>query len=326
MVAWPLVHGTRDTRVRPESLCACGFPCRLSHVFEFRYDTQITTLPTCRVQSEHYRVSACFLRYIHGVFFSNEYCIDQRLPEEDGIDGCDEASTFLSVYEKPLCKVLSTIESHIQLLGQLAVESKPDLGTVAELEARHFHNEENAFSGIVLDIMLPFLRDLFRGGWLLELEDVDVMHKYEAKLIRAMDGEPSPSIEKLQEHQSRRGSSVLYSDAASSPATIQREIFITLRNIIRGLNALGSRPCCLHWEKAREAVGEVLKNCLDQPLSRTEPSQLLVPESSALYSVVLKVHSDIEKIRANLEKEGLSGVSGDNAANICFARREHVGT
>ena len=128
-------------------------------------------IPECEMVSgvalRHPALKGCFLRYMHGIYFSRPASVASSSsssadrPGEGGgdVDAEDRADAILVRHQSALVSVFSEFKIYLKLLHRLQLDSATDAMTAGLFE------EQEDFEHVVVDVVLPFLKDFFSGTW-----------------------------------------------------------------------------------------------------------------------------------------------------------------
>ena len=112
--------------------------------------------------SKHVALKGVFLRYMHGIYFSRSLATNSALTgggdaaaQADEM-GDDDSDMFFHRNKEALLARFGELNRYLRLLLQLQKE---------DFDSELLCEEEKDFENVVVDVVLPFLKDFFSGDW-----------------------------------------------------------------------------------------------------------------------------------------------------------------
>jgi hypothetical protein len=228
------------------------------------------------LRSRHYVLKGSFLRCMHGFYFSKFGAESSGADTSSGAGGAmgagdgdngdgndgDAARDLMFNQNQPtMLEVFSDLNGYLRLLHKLQSVT---------FDEKRLNEEEEDFENIVVDVVLPFLRDFFRGNWPLNLDQQataatagQVMDELRISLAAAGGG-VDENERSLSAQRGRGGSNT--SGSKTPPQGGERGHTSLLRicalkernNIVLNLAKLGKSEHIQGWENARMGVDEAL--------------------------------------------------------------------
>jgi hypothetical protein len=311
------------------------------------------------ISLNHPVLKGCFVRYMHGTYFSRA-----NASSSSGSDGAGEDSVGTDVEDRGEMLVERHQKDIVNLFGEfnnyLRLFHRFQLDSAASAMTATLYEEEELFENVVVDVVLPFLKDFFTGTWSLMPPSFGDLRGSTGILGGGFDEgghggggggrggtDTPPSAYSSQERSDRSHSAGMPYKGNTTPKgnsggggggynnrSLLWKCARHPSSIVHQLSKLAAHDKIQKWENARVGVLEALVAARSRRIGGSDDSggfghsngagaseELMIPPESILSASVGEAERQIERFVVQMESEG---IADDEDEDVIMQRRKKV--